>query len=393
MKIAIFSGAIPSSTFIEHLIEGVAKYHDVQLFGVIEKKKKYASKSIKIHSTPHSHVLNLCYTLWRLMLLAFTNPRALLILLEEIKKYPRFYDRWIWFSKFLPMVLYKPDIVHFQWARDLDFYYFLKEQFNFKLIVSLRGAHINYTPIVEPRIGEFYRKSFPNIDAFHAVSQAISTEAQNYGADQGKISLIHSPIPSEFFKAYTPVKRNNSETIRIIMVGRFHWIKGYKYAFDALSILKNNGLKIHITIVGPETMTESVNFQVHQLQLQDQVVLKPAMSQDNLRKELKAHDIFLLSSLKEGIANVVLEAMALGLPVVSTHCGGMAEVIMHKETGWLVPVRDSKAIADTMVAISQTPLEELQTITQNAHEFVKTHFNAKNSIQQFLKLYENVINS
>lgn len=391
MKIAIFSGAIPSSTFIEHLIEGISKYHHVMLFGVIEKQKTYASKSITIYKTLYSHVLNLLYTIWRLILLGFKRPKDIFKLLNEVKTYNRFYDRWIWFSKFLPIVLYKPDIVHLQWARDLDFYYFLKNRFNFKLIVSLRGAHINYTPIVEPRIAELYHRSFMKIEAFHAVSEAIGKEAEKYGADRNKISLIHSPIPSEFFNAYTSVKLSKSKTIRVIMVGRFHWIKGYKYALDALHILKNKGIYVQITIVGPKIMTESINFQVHQLKLQDQVILMPSLSQADLRQELKAHDIFLLSSLKEGIANVVLEAMAVGLPVISSDCGGMAEVVKHKETGWLVSVRDPESIANAIVEVSQTVEQELQRITQNAHDFVKEHFNAEDSIKQFVELYEEVM--
>ena len=175
------------------------------------------------------------------------------------------------------------------------------------------------------------------------------------------------------------------------MVGRFHWIKGYKYALDALHILKSRGLNVQVTIVGPEIMTEAINFQVHQLQLQDQVILKPSLSQSDLRHEYKSHDILLLSSLKEGIANVVLEAMAIGLPVISTDCGGMKELVKNKETGWLVPVRDPQAIADAISDISETTELDLQQITQHAHDFVKTHFNADNSIQQFIELYKRVM--
>ena len=390
MKIAIFSGSIPSSTFIEHLIKGVSTKHQVYLFGVVEHPVTYDSKNIRVYKTPHSHLLNLCLTLWRLLLLGLQRPNDIYKLLIEVKKYQRFYDRWIWFSKFVPIILYKPDIIHLQWARDLDFYYFLKSKFEMKMVLSLRGAHINYTPIVEPRIADLYNTAFPHIDAFHAVSKAISEEAQNYGAYRDKISLIHSPIPSEFFDAFSPIKTSNSEIIRVIMVGRFHWIKGYKYALDALHILNNKGFHVQITIVGPDIMTEAINFQVHQLELQDCIILKPSLFQADLREALKGHDIFLLSSLKEGIANVVLEAMAIGLPVISTNCGGMGEVVKHKETGWLVPVRDPQAIADAILDVSQRPKQDLQRITQDAHDFVKAEFNAVESIRQFVDLYESV---
>jgi colanic acid/amylovoran biosynthesis glycosyltransferase len=393
MKIAIFSGAIPSSTFIEHLIEGVAPYHTIMLFGVIEKRKQYSSKAVKIYKTPYSHLINLGYTLGRLVLLAFQRPGEILKLVKEVKKYDRFYDRWIWFSKFLPIVLYRPDIVHVQWARDLDFYYFLKERFNMKLIVSLRGAHINYTPIIEPRIAQLYRHSFPNIDAFHAVSVAISKEALHYGADPDKISLIHSPIQNVFFDAFTLLKKQNMKTIRIVSVGRFHWKKGFKYAFDAISLLKDSGIDIMYTIIGSEALSEALLFQMHQLKLEEHIVLIAAMPQEDLIQALKSYDVLLLPSVEEGIANVVLEAMAVGLPVISSDSGGMSEVVRHKETGWLVPVRDPQAIADAIIEVAGTSESELQDMTQNAYNFVKTNFNAEDSIQQFVELYDRVMNT
>lgn len=391
LKVAIFSGAIPSTTFIEHLIKGVAHQYRVMLFGVVGSPKTYQSKHIKIYKTPYSHLLNLCYTLWRLLLLGIKHPTHILKLFKEVKKYKRIYDRWIWFSKFLPIVLYKPDILHLQWARDVEFYSFLKDQFGIRLIVSLRGAHINYTPIVEPRMAVIYKNTFPKVDAFHAVSEAIGIEAQKYGAEPAKINLIHSPIQRNFFNAFTPFKKSKVKTLNIVSVGRFHWKKGFKYAFDAIYLLREAGLKIEYTIIGSEIASENLLFQMHQLQLESQIKLMGVLSQDDLLETLKTFDVLLLPSVEEGIANVVLEAMAVGLPVISTDCGGMPEVVKHRETGWLVPVHDPQAIADAILDVSQTQEQELQRITQNAHDFVKMEFNAGDSIQKFLKLYQSVI--
>lgn len=391
MKIAIFSGEIPSATFIEHLIEGVVSHHKVLLFGVIVTPKTYTNNNIKIYKTPHSHVLNLCYTLWRLLLLGITHPSDIFKLFKEVKQYKKYYDKWIWFSKFLPMVLYKPDILHLQWARDLEFYYFLKEDFNIKLMVSLRGAHINYTPIVEPRMAAIYKNTFPKVDAFHAVSEAVGIEAQKYAAPSSKINLIHSPIPSSFFDEFTIYTKSIEKTIKLISVGRFHWKKGFKYVLDALFLLKEKGYSIEYTIVGPKEMTEAISFQIHQLNLNDQVKLIGSIGQRKLIKEIKLQDILILSSVEEGIANVVLEAMAVGLPVISTDCGGMPEVVKHKETGWLVPIRNPTAIVDAIIELSKTPEKELQRITQNAHDFVKAEFHAEDNISQFVDLYEEVV--
>jgi colanic acid/amylovoran biosynthesis glycosyltransferase len=387
MKIAIFSGAIPSTTFIEHLIDGVSKQHQVLLFGVIETPTQYPSKNIKIYRTPYSHLANLGLSFYRTGLLLFKRPKALFVLLKEVKRYQKLYERWIWYSKFLPIVLYKPDVFHMQWARDLEFYTFLKTEFHMSLIVSLRGAHINYTPIVNPYVAAIYKNTFPKIDAFHAVSKAIGLEAQKYGAPSEKISVIHSPIPKLFFNAFNTVRKGNPKHLKLMSVGRFHWKKGFTYALDAISGLLKRGYDIHYTIIGPSFFTEELVFKIHQLQLTNHIVLKKAMTQDALIEEMKTHDMLLLPSVEEGIANVVLEAMAMGIPVISTDCGGMSEVVIPDETGWLVPVRDADAFANAIVDVSQTSDIELQRITQNAHDYVKKHFKAEDSIEQFLEMY------
>ncbi|WP_223033961.1 glycosyltransferase family 4 protein [Hanstruepera marina] len=391
LKIAIFSGAIPSSTFIEELIKGVAQHHKVLLFGVIETPKIYKSKNIKVYSTPYSHIKNLMYTLYRLAQLLLKRPLDSVKLFQEIKKYPRFYDQWIWFSKFLPIVLHKPDVIHLQWARDMEFYTFLKTKFNIPVIVSLRGAHINYTPIVEGHIAQLYKKYFPVVDGFHAVSVAIALEAQKYNAEPSKINLIHSPVPRKTFKLFSNIKKNNGP-IKILSIGRFHWKKGYKYALDACSILKEKGIQFEYTIISSNKVSEEILFQMYQLDLVNQVKIVKGKTQNELFQVMKTYDVLLLPSLEEGIANVVLEAMALGLPVISTDCGGMTEVVKLNESGWLVPVRNPNAMAQAILDFQETPENVVNSITQQAHDLVKKEFNKENCIEKFLTLYTSVAN-
>ena len=391
MKIAIFSGAIPSTTFIENLIDGVSQHHEVMLFGVLSKQRVYKKKKVHLYITPRSHWRNLLITAIRSFRLLFKNHTHLKIIYKEAKQYPTFYERFIWFSKFVPIALYQPDIIHFQWARDMDFYAFFVTKLKFKAVVSLRGAHINYTPIVQPKIGELYQTIFPLIDGFHAVSEAIKIEAQQYGVLSSKTRVIHSPIKPLFFERFQPKTYSLKQELHIVSVGRFHWKKGYTYALDALRILKSNGVHFTYTIIGPKAYTEALLFQLHDLDLLDDVTLVNHLDQDALITYLQKQDVLLLPSLEEGIANVVLEAMAVGLPVISTDCGGMVEVINHKETGWLVPVRDPESIAEAIIEFTKTSEKDLHRITQNAHDFVKAHFNAEDSIQKFLELYEEVV--
>ncbi|RED48361.1 glycosyltransferase family 4 protein [Seonamhaeicola aphaedonensis] len=392
MKIAIYSGSIPSTTFIENLIKGVASEHEVLLFGKQTAHVKYDSPNIKIYGTPKNKFANVIMTLFRVLKLMVLYPKRFVLLWKELKIYEGEYKRWNILSRLVPVILNKPDVFHIQWAKDIKQWVFLKDKFGVKLVLSLRGAHINYSPIADEELANTYKQLFPKVDRFHAVSQAIALEAQKYHADKDKIELIHSPIAKPTFDAFRVFEKNNSDGFHIVSVGRFHWKKGYKYAIDAVKLLKEQGVQIHYTIIASNVVSEAVLFQIHQLGLENEITIMKGLPQEILFKKMQSFDAVILPSLEEGIANVVLEAMALGVPVISTDCGGMAEVVIPNKTGWLVPVRNPEALVQAVIELSQTSESELQNITKQAHEFVKLHFNAEDSIKQFLELYREIVN-
>ncbi|GGI58032.1 glycosyltransferase family 4 protein [Winogradskyella haliclonae] len=391
LKIAIFSGNIPSTSFIERLINGVAEHHKVFLFGIQKKSVKYSSKNIRVYATPNSKWVNVLVTSFRILHLFFKQPKALFRLLEEVKSEKIRYSRFIKLSRCLPILLHKPDILHLQWAKDIAAYGFLKTRFNIPLVVSFRGAHINYTPVVEPKFASVYKELFPCVDAFHGVSHTIVKKASQYDDILSRSIVIYSPTPRFFFNTYKPYQKPKRKLIRVVSVGRNHWKKGYQYAIDALHQLRVKGFDVQYTLIGPERPTEALLFQMHQLNVLEAISFKSQLTQQELLEALQHQDVLLLPSLGEGIANVVLEAMAVGLPVISTDCGGMAEVVKHKETGWLVPMRDAKAIEAAIIDFDNTPEDKLKSMVSNAHEFVKREFDYANNIKKFIELYNTVV--
>mgnify|MGYP000865031747 CR=1 FL=1 len=102
-------------------------------------------------------------------------------------------------------------------------------------------------------------------------------------------------------------------------------------------------------------------------------------------------NLFLLSSIEEGIANVCIEAMALGIPVISTDCGGMAELITNKETGFLVPVRNAQAIASAILEFKITDEKEVNTLRAKARIKVLEQHSEQKMVIDMLQLYEKTI--
>lgn len=382
-KIAIYSGVIPSTTFIERLIQGVSKGgNTVFLFGELKKKGNY-NKNVVV-SGYSGKINKLFRVIWfSLLLTLFKSPEK------------RKLDQWINTRnrnklllkiKCYPILWYKPDVFHLQWARSIEDWLWVQE-FGIKLVISLRGAHINYTPITEAGVAELYLRYFPQVDGFHAVSQAIGREAQKYGALPEKIKVVYSGLPESNF--VSEVKPKN-KVFKILSVGRNHWKKGYNYALDCMKILSDKGVTFEYTIIGAKDV-EELEFQKSDLGLKDLVSFKSNVPFAEVQQLMQQADLVLLPSVEEGIANVVLEAMQLGTLVLTTDCGGMNEVIEDEKNGFIVPVRNPQKMAEAIMKIISLSESEKQAIIKEAQLTIQQNHTEAKMVSDMLSLYETVL--
>jgi len=293
----------------------------------------------------------------------------------------------------LPPFLDNLDIFHIQWAKTLVQYPEFIEKLTCPIVLSLRGTHINVSPISDEGISLSYKKYFPRINGFHAVSQAITEEAEKYGADTNKITVIN-PAVDEKLLDYKADKVNNldSNILHIISIGRCHWIKGYTFVLDAISILRKEKVNFNYTIVAGGRDQENILYQIHDLRLNECVsFINDKLSHDEVLKKVSECDLFLLPSLEEGISNVVLEAMALGIPVISTDCGGMGEIIKNGKNGFLVPVRDADAMAGTIRKFIDLDKTNKINIIKNARETIIHNHLLPYQIDQFKSFYSKIV--
>ncbi|HEX9827181.1 MAG TPA: glycosyltransferase family 4 protein [Flavobacteriaceae bacterium] len=389
LKIAIYSGAVPSTTFIERLIDGLASSGtDVYLFGI--KNKRVSPRAHVHHYTYRNIRLSKLYQLLKYSVLLFLfkskDKKRLDTIIASKKGNSRLMK-----VKYYPVLYHRPDIFHLQWAKSIDDWIWV-QAFGMKLVVSLRGAHINYSPIANENLATTYNNLFPKVDRFHAVSKAIAKETSKYGAALGKIDVIYSGLPLVQLPYCT--KENEGRTLFIISVGRSHWKKGYVHALDAMALLKNKGINFQYTIVGvedPEYSGEELLFHRTQLNLEKEVKFLNYLPFEGVKSEIKKADVLLLSSVEEGIANVVLEAMALGTLVVTTDCGGMNEVIKDGENGFLVPIRNPMEMALTLQKVARLSLEDHENLTKAARKTVEQQHNIDDAITNMQSLYENVL--
>ncbi len=387
MKVAIYSGRIPASIFIERLIKGLAdRGVQVWLFGEIDGPVTYVSQKVRVCGWQGGWGRKI-FLLRFLIQFLFIRPKELIKLWSVIDASSLKLKLYL-LSKYLPVLWYTPDVFHLQWVRGVQEWRWV-QKFGMRLVVSLRGAQVNYVPIAYSDVAALYRQNFPHVDGFHAVSKAIGAEAIKYGAPVEKIRCVYSGLNLDFYRL-APYVYQSSDTLKIISIGRPHWKKGYTYAIDAIAMLKDK-VKFEYTIIGAKH--EEYIFQVNQLGLEKQINLLDKKPHEQVMQLLRSSHLLLLPSVEEGIANVVLEAMAVGVPVISTDCGGMAEVIEDSVTGFLISVRSPQAIANAVLKFSRLTTEERLNIITNAKRKIERQHSLHRMVKDMLELYDHVLNN
>ncbi len=132
-------------------------------------------------------------------------------------------------------------------------------------------------------------------------------------------------------------------------VGRLNWAKDQKRLLHALAELKQNGVSFDAVIVGDGKLRKELAQEIDKLEIAGQVRLLGERS--DVFELLGALDVFVLSSVTEGYSIALLEASAAGLPIVATDAGGNAEIVRHEDSGIIVPVGDTRAMSDALLAL------------------------------------------
>ena len=395
MKIGIYIGTIPPPVFIENLVNGLADKNDtVIVYGkASERNYIFSNSGIIQRKFPTTQIGIFLYSIYTLSKLIIMQPQLGVTVVKIVRQNS---TNWIQFLKrscrVLPPFLDNLDIFHIQWAKTLVQYPEFIEQLKCPVVLSLRGAHINYSPLSDKVLAQKYMKYFPMVAGFHAVSNAIAKETEKYAADPGKITVIRPAVKRKLINYEQTKKTIESEKIIIISVGRCHWKKGYTFALDAMALLKKKDVQFHYTIIAGGRDQENILYQIHDLGLNKCVsFINDKLSHDEVLKKVSECDLFLLPSLEEGISNAVLEAMALGIPVISTDCGGMNEIINNGENGFLVPVRNVDSMAGAIRNFRVLDKENKRNIIRNARETITRNHLVSHQIDQFKNFYSKII--
>ena len=370
LRVAIYSGAIPATTFIQNLIQEVSGNGiEVLIFGTLVERPTNKAKNVKYYPTFGGGVSRRVQLAYRLILLFFKDIKAFIFLVKDFT-INRSINR---IARFAPVLLHKPDVFHIQWVKSAPGWIFLKEKFGIHVAVSLRGAHINYSPLSDPELASSYRQVFPLLSGIHAVSEDLAVKGSTYGADRKNISVMYTGIPySHIVDEIRPAGSSQSK-LSLVSVGRVHWKKGYDIALDAMHLLLKWQIPFHYKIIAGKP-NEELLYQISQLGLEEHVSFVDKMPHNEVIRIIQESDILVLPSVEEGIANVAVEAMASGTLVLSSDCGGMKELINNGVTGYLFDTYDPNALAEKVRFIAKQTPENIDQIKRAAVLQIKERF-------------------
>lgn len=205
-----------------------------------------------------------------------------------------------------------------------------------------------------------------------------------------KIHIVHCGIDQEVFAP--PVEKSSDGRFRIICVASFEEVKGHKYLIEACRVLRERGLDFVCDLIGDGPVRAQVAKQIADNNLQDRIIIHGSRKRMEVAQMMAAAHVKVLASVptaegkREGVPVVLMEAMASGLPVVSSQLSGIPELVENGQTGILVQPGEVNALALALQKLHADPALRLK-MGRAGREKVLREFNLKLNVAKLAKLF------
>lgn len=221
-----------------------------------------------------------------------------------------------------------------------------------KIVTVFHGSDL--TSFLIRRGQNTYQELFRQGALFLPISDRLKETLRTIGAPMEKIHVHHMGIDCSHFE-FVPRGSNSARPARIISVARLVEKKGIEYALLAFARVHAALPNIEYEIIGDGPLAKKLAALISENGLSDCVRMNGWMDRDEVMTRLRNSDILLAPSVtgvngdQEGIPVAIMEAMAIGLPVISTQHGGIPEIITNNISGYLVRERDVDALAEAIL--------------------------------------------
>lgn len=228
-----------------------------------------------------------------------------------------------------------------------------------------------------------------------AVSEGIRGDLMISGLDGGRIDVVHnaagSTLKEEDFHRLRLEKRSSlsigADEFVAGFAGRLSQEKGARYLIEAASEMKHHGKRYKLLIMGDGPERECLSSMVKKAGLDRDVLFTGFL--ENSEEWLPALDIFVLPSLTEGTPMALLEAMAMGIPVIASAVGGVPDVIEDGINGFLVPPGESRAIHERIMLLIDKP-DQMKRFSRAGKETVNSRYNVRDWCRRIEQMYDSL---
>ena len=235
----------------------------------------------------------------------------------------------------------------------------------------------------------FSRWKYRQVDLFIAASKAIKDILVGDGIAASQIVVVHDGIDVGKIGRLPGVDIHGEFWLPrgapvVVNVGALVDHKGQKYLVAAMPHVLKAVPDAFLIIFGEGELRGALEKQIKQLGLEKQVRL--AGFREDVLQVVKSADLFVMSSVTEGLGSTVLDAMAMRLAVVGTRAGGIPEAVVHNETGVLVPAADPQALATAMIGLLKSP-KRRHEMGERGLARVTEHFGVARFLDETLRAY------
>jgi teichuronic acid biosynthesis glycosyltransferase TuaC len=292
---------------------------------------------------------------------------------------------------------YRPDLYHAHWLFPTAWATIRATAGSgVPVVASARGSDVHTYPVRIRRLRRLARDAMGQATLVTAVSRALMQQAKMLGPPGMSIDVVHNGVDDQLFFPVSD-RRGLRRDLGVAQEG-FYWVsvcrlvpeKGPAELLGAFARLAACSARARLILVGDGPEGAFLKRQVTEQKLEDRVVFAGRRSPEEVARWLQAADAFVLASHGEGLPNVVLEAMASGLPVVATDVGGTGEVVLNDVSGLLVPPRDVTALAGAMIRISDDP-DLAARFGVEGRRRVERHFGWNASARRWIEVYEKAL--
>lgn len=271
---------------------------------------------------------------------------------------------------------------------------FLKEQYGIPLFVGFRGKDATAFPKKKENLRQL-KRLFRIGDRFFPVCKHLKQEIIQLGCPKHKIRVLYGGVDIERFEC-RPRKIVAQQKIRFLAIGRFVEKKGFSDLIRAFAAVKKRHSNVKLILVGNGPYELEYRRLIKRLFLVGSVQIIPWVDYRKIQDTYYRSHVFCAPSRtdqegnQEGIPNTLKEAMATGMPVVSTTHAGIPELVKHKVSGLLVPEGSVIELAKAMNWLVEHP-QYWKALGRKARKKVETQFNKKLQLEKQKKFYDEVI--